>query len=199
MGKRRLTSHQRREEILDIALEIIFNQGFYNLTIKNIAEKIKLTEAAIYRHFKSKKEIIECLVDLVFEKNQIDDPVGDHPVGDPAALLKEIMFKRIEQFKKEPRMTAITFQEEIFSEYPDIRDKFKQQWKTNEGILLKIIERGQKEGFFSPDVNPKSFVLIYMGSMRMILYQWKRDNFSEQIDKIVPCIIKNLFKILEKE
>lgn len=194
MGNRRLTSLQRRKEILDIALEIIFNQGFSNLTIKNIAEKIKLTEAAIYRHFKSKKEIIECLVDLVFKKNQIDDPVGD-----PAALLKEIMFKRIEQFKKEPRMTAITFQEEIFSEYPDIRDKFKQQWKTNEGILLKIIERGQKEGFFSPDVNPKSFVLIYMGSMRMILYQWKRDNFSEQIDKIAPFIIKDLFKILEKE
>lgn len=194
MGNRRLTSLQRRKEILDIALEIIFNQGFYNLTIKNIAEKIKLTEAAIYRHFKSKKEIIECLVDLVFKKNQIDDPVGD-----PAALLKEIMFKRIEQFKKEPRMTAITFQEEIFSEYPDIRDKFKQQWKTNEGILLKIIERGQKEGFFSPDVNPKSFVLIYMGSMRMILYQWKRDNFSEQIDKIAPFIIKDLFKILERE
>ena len=192
MGNRRLTSPQRRKEILDIALEIIFNQGFSNLTIKNIAEKIKLTEAAIYRHFKSKKEIIECLVDLVFKKNQIDDPVGD-----PAALLKEIMFKRIEQFKKEPRMTAITFQEEIFSEYPDIRDKFKQQWKTNEGILLKIIERGQKEGFFSPDVNPKSFVLIYMGSMRMILYQWKRDNFSEQIDKIAPFIIKDLFKILE--
>ncbi|MCG8512586.1 MAG: TetR/AcrR family transcriptional regulator [Halanaerobiales bacterium] len=194
MGNRRLTSLQRRKEILDIALEIIFNQGFSNLTIKNIAEKIKLTEAAIYRHFKSKKEIIECLVDLVFKKNQIDDPVGD-----PAALLKEIMFKRIEQFKKEPRMTAITFQEEIFSEYPDIRDKFKQQWKTNEGILLKIIERGQKEGFFSPDVNPKSFVLIYMGSMRMILYQWKRDNFSQQIDKIAPFIIKDLFKILEKE
>ncbi len=194
MGNRRLTSLQRRKEILDIALEIIFNQGFYNLTIKNIAEKIKLTEAAIYRHFKSKKEIIECLVDLVFKKNQIDDPVGD-----PAALLKEIMFKRIEQFKKEPRMTAITFQEEIFSEYPDIRDKFKQQWKTNERILLKIIERGQKEGFFSSDVNPKSFVLIYMGSMRMILYQWKRDNFSEQIDKIAPFIIKDLFKILERE
>lgn len=194
MGNRRLTSLQRRKEILDIALEIIFNQGFYNLTIKNIAEKIKLTEAAIYRHFKSKKEIIECLVDLVFKKNQIDDPVGD-----PAALLKEIMFKRIEQFKKEPRMTAITFQEEIFSEYPDIRDKFKQQWKTNEGILLKIIEQGQKEGFFSPDVNPKSFVLIYMGSMRMILYQWKRDNFSEQIDMIAPFIIKDLFKILERE
>lgn len=194
MGNRRLTSLQRRKEILDIALEIIFNQGFYNLTIKNIAEKIKLTEAAIYRHFKSKKEIIECLVDLVFKKNQIDDPIGD-----PTALLKEIMFKRIEQFKKEPRMTAITFQEEIFSEYPDIRDKFKQQGKTNEGILLKIIERGQKEGFFSSDVNPESFVLIYMGSMRMILYQWKRDNFSEQIDKIAPFIIKDLFKILERE
>lgn len=194
MGDRRLTSKERRQEILEAALEIIFFQGFYHLTIKNIAQKIRLTEAAIYRHFNNKKEIIDCLVDLVFEKNQIEDQ-GGHP----AILLKNIIHQRIQEFKNNPKITAITFQEEIFSAYPDIRDRFQKHWQSNEEIIKKIVLRGQREGIFHQDVDPNSFVLIYLGSIRMIVYKWKRDNFSDEIEIMTANVIRGLLKILLNE
>lgn len=194
MGDRRFTSKERRQEILEVALEIIFYQGFYHLTIKNIAQKIRLTEAAIYRHFNNKKEIIDCLVDLVFEKNQIEDQ-GGHP----AILLGNIIHQRIQEFKNNPKITAITFQEEIFSAYPDIRDRFQKHWQSNEEIIKQIVLRGQREGIFHQDVDPNSFVLIYMGSIRMIVYKWKRDNFSDEIEIITANVIRGLLKILLNE
>lgn len=194
MRDRRFTSKERRQEILEVALEIIFFQSFYHLTIKNIAQKIRLTEAAIYRHFNSKKEIIDCLVDLVFEKNKIEDQ-GGHP----AILLGNIIQKRIQEFKNNPKITAITFQEEIFSAYPDIRDRFQKHWQSNEEIIKKIVLRGQREGIFHQDVDPNSFVLIYMGSIRMIVYKWKRDNFSDEIEIITANVIRGLLKILLNE
>ena len=47
----------RQQEIIDAALALIAEQGIQNLTIKNIAAALKITEPAIYRHFDSKHEI----------------------------------------------------------------------------------------------------------------------------------------------
>jgi AcrR family transcriptional regulator len=46
----------RQKDILKAAIAIIANQGYEKLTIKNLATKIGVTEAALYRHFKSKRE-----------------------------------------------------------------------------------------------------------------------------------------------
>ncbi len=194
MGNKRLSSSERREEILNIALEIIFNQGFYNLTIRNIADKVNLSEAALYRHFKNKKEIIDCLVDLVFEKNKITMDYED-----PFLLLEKIMAQHMEEFEKEPRLTAITFQEEIFREYPDIRQRFYQNRKAKEDNIVRIIERGKREGLFKEDVDPRSFTLIYMGSIRMAVLKWRGSGFSYNIKGESSKIINELFKLLRKE
>lgn len=192
MGNRRLTSNERRKEILDAALDIIFSEGFYNLTIRNIANKIDLTEAAIYRHFKSKKEIIDCLANLIFSENKVD-----YETHNPFTLLKKIMSDRMEEFEKNPKLTSIIFQEEIFSEYPDIREKFNEHWKANEESLIKAIKRGQKTGLFRRDIDPQSFAIIYMGSIRMTVFKWKRDNFSYSIKELGLKIINELFKVLK--
>ena len=47
----------RQKQITQIALELIASGGIQNLTIKNIAAQLKITEPAIYRHFNSKAEI----------------------------------------------------------------------------------------------------------------------------------------------
>lgn len=193
MGNRRLTSNERRKEILDVALDIIFSEGFYNLTIRNIANKIDLTEAAIYRHFKSKKEIIDCLANLIFSENKVD-----YETHNPFTLLKKIMSDRMEEFEKNPKLTSIIFQEEIFSEYPDIREKFNEHWKANEESLIKAIKRGQKTGLFRRDIDPQSFAIIYMGSIRMTVFKWKRDNFSYSIKELGLKIIHELFKVLKE-
>lgn len=53
----------RQQEIIDAALALIAEQGIQNLTIKNIAAALKITEPAIYRHFDSKFAILDALLD----------------------------------------------------------------------------------------------------------------------------------------
>lgn len=55
----------RQAEILERALELVQAQGLGNLTLKRVAERVGFTEAAIYRHFASKEELVFGLVDLL--------------------------------------------------------------------------------------------------------------------------------------
>lgn len=53
----------RKEEIVDKAIKIAVQKGFQCVTIKSLAEECGITEPAIYRHFKSKDDIIVAVID----------------------------------------------------------------------------------------------------------------------------------------
>ncbi len=58
----------RQKEITEVALELISEKGIQGLTIKNLANKIGITEPAIYRHYDSKIDILIAVLDL-FKQN----------------------------------------------------------------------------------------------------------------------------------
>ena len=53
---------RRQQEIVRTALELIAAGGIRNLTIRNLADRLGLTEPAIYRHFRNKAEIVRTLI-----------------------------------------------------------------------------------------------------------------------------------------
>ncbi len=57
----------RQQQIIQIAAKLIFKYGSEHLTVKRIATEIGISEAAIYRHFKSKKSILSFLLSYIQE------------------------------------------------------------------------------------------------------------------------------------
>ena len=62
----RKTGEQRKVEILAITRDIIFTEGFNNFSIRVVASQVGISEAAIYRHFANKEELILGLLDSLF-------------------------------------------------------------------------------------------------------------------------------------
>lgn len=58
----------RQIEIMEAATARIDKYGIQNLTIKTLAADIGLSEPALYRHFKSKNEILLCLLHYFITK-----------------------------------------------------------------------------------------------------------------------------------
>ena len=52
------TAKATRERILDIALELFTEHGYDKTSIRDIAERLGTTKAALYYHFKSKADIL---------------------------------------------------------------------------------------------------------------------------------------------
>ena len=53
---------KRQSEIIDAALKLTAEGGIQNLTIKNLGNALGITEPAIYRHFRSKSEIVRTMI-----------------------------------------------------------------------------------------------------------------------------------------
>jgi AcrR family transcriptional regulator len=50
-----------REKILDVALDLFTDQGFDGTSMREIAERLRITKPAIYYHFASKEDILLAL------------------------------------------------------------------------------------------------------------------------------------------
>ncbi|MFI9151199.1 TetR/AcrR family transcriptional regulator [Streptomyces sp. NPDC053367] len=59
------TKQQRRgntrQRIQDVALELFAEQGYEKTSLREIAERLEVTKAALYYHFKTKEEIVVSL------------------------------------------------------------------------------------------------------------------------------------------
>ncbi len=51
---------------MDVALELFTEQGYEGTSLREIAERLGVTKAALYYHFKSKEEIVQALLDEQF-------------------------------------------------------------------------------------------------------------------------------------
>lgn len=63
---RRKNGTQRRSQILETVRDLIFTEGFSNFTIREVASRVGISEAAIYRHFVSKEEMMLALLEGMF-------------------------------------------------------------------------------------------------------------------------------------
>ena len=78
-----------RERILDIALDLFIEKGFDKSSLREIAEKLGFSKAAIYYHFASKDDILMALHMRLHEIGRL----GQMPAGADswAALLDELV------------------------------------------------------------------------------------------------------------
>ena len=52
----------RKEEILMVALHLFARDGYEAVSVSQIAGELDMTKGALYRHYKSKRDIFDCIV-----------------------------------------------------------------------------------------------------------------------------------------
>lgn len=62
---RRLSAPARREQILDVALDVFANSGFHGASMNGIAEAAGVTKPVLYQHFDSKRDLYQALIEEV--------------------------------------------------------------------------------------------------------------------------------------
>ena len=108
MGKQGMTT---KERIADEALTLFAAKGFRGTTVKDIADAVGIKDASLYKHFKSKKEILNTIVEeaYVHMGNMSDSlgiPSGDGSLEDAAEFFRGIN-----------RETLIALGKEVFKFY----------------------------------------------------------------------------------
>jgi AcrR family transcriptional regulator len=98
-----------RQEILDAASELFVRDGYENVSMRRIADKIEYSPTTIYLYFKDKSELLENVCHETFGRlMQRLSRIMDQP-GDPVERLKHGMIAYIEFGIQNPHHYRATF------------------------------------------------------------------------------------------
>lgn len=193
------TFTDRQIEIMEAATLRIDQYGIQELTIKNLAADLKLSEAALYRHFKSKNDIMLGLLSyFIFEmKERITTILSKEDIT-PTEQLIQIFNSQIKTFLKKPAIVSVIFSEGIFQFNKDLSEKVSSMMELMHTHIDTIIKKGQDEGTYRELTGSGTISTIIMGSMRMTVLKWKLSGHKSDILKDGNTVLNGLLKMIEK-
>ena len=72
----------RKEEILIVALHLFARDGYEAVSVSQIAGELDMTKGALYRHYKSKRDIFDCIVKCMEQQDGEQAAEYDMPEED---------------------------------------------------------------------------------------------------------------------
>ena len=190
---------ERQHQIMNASIELIAEQSIQGLTIKNIAKKIKLTEGAIYRHFASKNDILQGILQSFKEtskKTLIESCASELPALEQ---IKIIFTRNVQYFCGKPAVTAVIFSESIFQNDARLSKEVFKLLEMHEKALNCIFERGQEQDEIRNDIDKKELTMVVIGSIRYTVKKWRLSDFDFDLKEEFDLILNSLVKMLVKQ
>ena len=98
----------RRDQILDAAMQCFAAAGFRGTTTREIASRVGLTEAALYRHFESKEALYAAIIARKIDAPDLTAQLeAASAAGDDAAVLGGLARTLIERVEADPAFLRI--------------------------------------------------------------------------------------------
>lgn len=179
-------------EIVLQAVRIIDSQGIHALTLQSIANGLGLSDVALLRHFRSKEEIVEALAQKVFFETVVSERFDlNLPLKTNLGSLMDAQFASFEAW---PESTSIIFEEEIFREYPAIKDWFSERRMERHRRLAAMLREAQSKGLASSELSADAFATVFMGAMRMTVMDWReggrKGSLREKANPLVSLLVR---------
>ena len=173
---------KKQINLINISLDIILKEGIQSLTIKNLSSRAGVTEPAIYRHFKSKFDILYNLLNF-FEKHSeifLDNISNNKSVG--LEKLKIFFLTHCKRFNENKAFAIIMFSEEIFINNNELENKLFQIIAKQKKVLLSIIRESQENNLITPSIPQEHIFTLIIGSLRFLVSQWKMGKFKANLE-----------------
>lgn len=177
----------RQQEIIKASVKLIASGGIQELTIKNISREMGISEAAIYRHFDSKMDILLAILSLFesFAKAQAEEANRTVNLEEISSLdqIGEFIKTRFAKLAQNPTFATVVFSEELFRNDKRLSEKVLKIMKIHQDTLLRMVKAGQRNGAIRTDVSAELITHIIMGSIRLTVAKWRMSDFSFKLEE----------------
>jgi len=183
---------------MEAATKRIDEHGIQDLTIKTLAADLKLSEAALYRHFKSKNEILLGLLTYFIEemKGRLN-LILSNKAHSPSELLKDMFHSQLTTFVQKPSVVSVIFSESIFQFNKELSSTVSSMMELMQNHIEGIVKKGQANGSFSKMVGISTTTTIIMGGMRITVLKWKLSGHKSDLIKDGNKVLNGILKMIE--
>ena len=195
----RKTGDERREEIKESILDIVFTEGMHKLSTRYLAQKVGVSEGALFRHYPTKKAMIEDIIgDVNLEMVSRLKSIAESDKA-PQLRLDEYITFTLDYLYQKKGITLILFTEASYQNDEGLKQTMNEIYKSQKQYFTKIIRDGFAEGIWDDTINVENLARLYMGipvtlNIEMILNRanFDHNSFCEQMKTIILKVLSKI-------
>ena len=172
----------RRSEILDAAIKVFSESGFHGGSLREIAERVGLSQPGLLHHFANKEKLLEAVLthrdDLANERMGPELPAG-------AALFDSLV--ELTAFNATTpglvALFAVLSGEATATDHPG-HEYFRERYSWVRTLIEEAVVEGQAAGDIRPDLDPTDAARTMIALLDGLQIQWLYEDSS--FDMTIP-------------
>ena len=185
---------ERKVQILQALATMLEQPGSERITTAALAAKLAVSEAALYRHFASKAQMFEGLIEFIEQTvftlvNQIAEREAD-----PSARAKRLVMMVLQFAEKNPGMTRVMVGDALVFENDRLQQRMNQFFDKLEASLKQSLrDAAAASGAATPTVDAQVQASVAVAFMVGRLQRFARSGFkrlpSEHLDASLAILL----------
>lgn len=185
-----LDHETRLNQILTASRELIASGGVAALTVRAIARKVGVTEAAIYRHVDSKEQVLVMLLEDV--RQSVIGAIEQRTAPDSGALdkLEHVLQHHLSFIESRRGISFVVIAEAAQFQEPTVRNAGKKLVEDYLAIVSGFIQEGIDSGHVEPSINPSAAATMFFGMIQASVTRWLFDSSAHPLTENVLSLWK---------
>jgi AcrR family transcriptional regulator len=188
----------RQEQIKQAVLDIIFTDGLKNLSTRNLAKRIGMSEGTIFRHFPTKQDIILSII-VDFQTELIGSlRIIANSTVEPEQRLNDFLCTTIKYLSDNKGITILLLSEASHNNDAILKNKLQQIFNNQKELISKIILDGIAIGKWDESISVENVAMLYMGIPVSFNVYLALSGGEYHVDNFCSKMLQLLLKILAK-
>ncbi len=193
-ARKRPKPGERRVQILQALATMLEQPGAERITTSALAAKLDVSEAALYRHFASKAQMFEGLIEFIEQSVfTLVNQIGERE-PDPSVRTRKLVVMVLQFAEKNPGMTRVMVGDALVFENARLQERMNQFFDKLESSLKQILrDPATASGATTPTVDAQVRASVIVAFMVGRLQRFARSGFrrppSEHLDASLAMIL----------
>lgn len=187
-----------KEGLILATIEVISERGLQGLTTKEVAIRQGISESTIFKHYRSKNELILAVLDHFSQFDQaIIESLKDKELK-PIEAIIYFVDSYVTYYANYPEITAIIHAYEGLMREPELSDRIKSIFSNRTSNIRFLVEEAKRHRNLNSDVDIENLVDIIMGLERVIILKWRINNYNFSLKEQTLSALKMLLNVFSK-
>jgi len=163
---------ERQHQIVKASRRIITTRGMEHLTVRALAEYLDLSEAALYRHVKSKVDIIMLVLQDVQTSLLEDVHQAQQEESSALAMLQAILKAHLSYSERRQGLSFLVLNEALRFEDKGLRKAAGHVIERYLDTIHSVLSQGQANGDIRGDLDIEMAARLFLGMVQSNVTVW---------------------------
>ena len=150
--------------------------GMISFTIQELAKEVGVSEGAIYRHFKSKDEILLALIQEIERTLLVAVTASERPKEGVLAQLKHLLGRHFSTLERRSGVSFVVISEALTFADPEVKQATRQMVERYLDMLDIVLKAGVERGEVAKTVDTRAAALMFFGMIQASVTLWAFNN-----------------------